>query len=59
MGETLNLIVPLPWFNSSGVYVQGVTDRARFIVYLGFGFGTTMSKHVQRLPSCANLGLMN
>jgi hypothetical protein len=38
---------------------DGVIDRARFIVYLGFGFGTMMSKHVQRLPSCANSGLMN
>jgi len=23
MGKTLNLIVPLPWFKSCGVYVQG------------------------------------
>ena len=30
IGETLNLIVPLPWFESRGVYVQGAkADKTR------------------------------
>jgi hypothetical protein len=30
MGKTLNLIVPLPWFESCGVYVQGAkADKTR------------------------------
>jgi hypothetical protein len=40
-------------------HVFVVTDRAWFIVYLVFGFGVTMSKHVQRLPSCASSGFTN
>jgi hypothetical protein len=30
MGETSNLIAPLPWFKSRGVYVQGAkADKTR------------------------------
>jgi hypothetical protein len=50
-----------PFFHLGGLCTQlpAVTDRARFIVYLVFGFGTTISKHVQCLPSCASSGFMN